>query len=301
MRIAVGSRGSHLALIQTNWVVGQLRQLCPENEIVIRKIKTKGDRILDSPLTKIGEKGLFVKEIEEALLNKEIDLAVHSMKDLPTDLPAGLIIGAVTERLDCRDALMSKDNRKLNELPHGSSIGTSSLRRKAQLLACRKDLEVVNLRGNLNTRLKKLEATSLSAIVVAAAGLIRMGLKDKITQIFPTEIMLPAPGQGGLGIEVRGEDEEIRTLISSLDEPNSLAAITAERSFLSALGGGCKIPIGALGEIQGRTLRLAGVVASIDGTRLLRSETEGPKEEAEKVGKELARILINLGAEEILA
>lgn len=301
MRIIVGSRASRLALIQADWVVEQLRQFCPESEIAIKKIKTKGDAILDSPLSKIGGKGLFVKEIEDALLNKEIDLAVHSMKDVPTDLPGRLTIGAVTERLEPRDVLISKDKCKLNELSPGSLIGTSSPRRKAQLLAYRGDLEVVDLRGNLNTRLKKLETTGLSAIVVAGAGLIRMGLRDRIAQTFPTEIMLPAPGQGALGIEIRDGDEEIRALVSNLNEPDSLAAIIAERAFLNALGGGCQVPIGALGKVEGKTLRLQGVVASLDGTRLLRSKVKGHKEEAEEIGKDLAKILINLGAGEILA
>lgn len=300
MRIIVGSRASQLALIQTDWVVEQLRQFCPEKEIIIKKIMTRGDKILSSPLARIGGKGLFVKEIEEALLNREIDLAVHSMKDLPTDLPEGLTIGAVTERLDPRDALISKDNHRLDELPPGALIGTSSARRKAQLLSYREDLEVVDLRGNLNTRLKKLQTTSLSAIVVATAGLIRMGLKDRITQIFPTEIMLPALGQGTLGIEIRAGDEEMRVLVGSLNEPDSLTAITAERVFLGAMGGGCQIPIDALGRVQEGTLRLQGVVASPDGRRLIRSETTGPKEEAEERGKDLAKTLIDLGAGEIL-
>ncbi|MBU1487752.1 hydroxymethylbilane synthase [bacterium] len=299
MRIIIGSRASQLALIQANWVVEQLRRFCPE--IAIKKIKTKGDAILDSPLSKIGGKGLFVKEIEDALLNKEIDLAVHSMKDVPTDLPGGLTIGAVTERLEPRDVLISKDKCKLNELGRGSLIGTSSPRRKAQILAYRGDLKAVDLRGNLSTRLKKLETTGLSAIVVAAAGLIRMGLRDRIAQTFPTEIMLPAPGQGALGIEIRDGDKEIRTLVSNLNEPDSLAAITAERSFLKALGGGCQVPIGALGKVEDRTLRLQGIVASLDGTRLLRSKVKGPKEEAEEIGKDLAKTLINSGAGEILA
>lgn len=298
--IAMGTRGSKLALKQANWVASNLKQLYPQLKIETKIIKTKGDKILNSPLSKIGTKGLFVKELEDALLNREIDLAVHSMKDVPTDLPKGLIIGAITERIDVRDALISKGNHKLNELASGSLIGTSSLRRKAQLLAFRSDLEIVDLRGNLNTRLKKLEQNELNAIVIAVAGLIRLGLKDKITQILPIDISLPAAGQGALGIEIRKDDDEIKELISNLDKPHSHIAIKAERSFLSELGGGCQIPIGVLGTIEGEILNLKGVIASVDGKKLIRSEIKGPNDAPERIGKELAKKVIELGAREIL-
>lgn len=298
--IIIGTRGSKLALKQTNWVVSNLKQLYPQLKVEVKIIKTKGDKILNSPLAKIGTKGLFVKEIEDALLNKEIDLAVHSIKDVPTDLPKGLIIGAITKRIEARDALISKDNYKLKELAPGSLIGTSSLRRKVQLLAYRSDLEIVDLRGNLNTRLKKLEQNKLNAIIVAAAGLIRLGLKDKITQILPLDISLPAAGQGALGIEIRKDDNEIKELISNLDKPHSHIAIKAERSFLNELGGGCQIPIGVLGTIKDETLSLKGVVASVDGKKLIRSEIKGPKDMPEKIGKELAKKVIELGARELL-
>ncbi|MDI6703898.1 MAG: hydroxymethylbilane synthase [bacterium] len=299
MKITVGTRGSKLALIQTDWVIERLHELYPRIEITVKTIKTKGDRVR-STLEKIRGKGFFVKEIEEALLNREIDMAVHSIKDLPTELPKGLLIGAVTKRLDPGDALISKDGKKIDALPANSSIGTSSLRRKAQLLAYRQDLKIRDLRGNLDTRFKKLEKMEYSAIVVAACGVERFGWKDKITQILPTDIFLPASGQGALGIEIRVDDEEIKEVVKKLNDENSHICIVAERSFISTLGGGCRVPIGVLGDIKEQELSLQGVVLSPDGKRLIKSKIEGSKEEAIELGKELAFRIIELGGKDIL-
>lgn len=287
-KIIIGSRGSQLALIQTNEVTLQLKRLFPHIDITIKIIKTKGDKITSVPLSKIGGKGLFIKELEEALLRKEIDLAVHSMKDVPTELPPGLMIGAITKRLDVRDVLLSKDNKLLDELPPKAVIGTSSIRRKIQLLHYRNDLEIIDLRGNLDTRIKKLELPFLDAIVVAAAGCIRANFESKITQFLPTKIILPPAGQGSLGIEIREDDLEIREIINNLNDEESYITISAERAFLKKLGGGCQIPIGVLGCIQNNILKLEGMTTSLDKQRIIRAEVEGKKEDAIKLGEILA-------------
>ena len=239
MVIRIGTRASQLALAQTQWVIDRISARYPDITVDLVKIKTKGDKIIDRPLSDVGGKGLFVKEIEEALQRKEIDVAVHSLKDVPVELRDDLHIGVIPEREDPYDVLISRDNRALKDLPEGSSIGTSSLRRSAQLLHCRADLTIAPLRGNLDTRLKKLYRADIHAIIVAAAGLKRMGFGDKITQYFSADIMLPAIGQGALGLELRRDDETMRDMLTFLDHYPTRTAVEAERSFLVELGGGC--------------------------------------------------------------
>lgn len=288
MKIIIGSRGSQLALAQTNEVASQLKELYLSTEIIIKIIKTKGDKLLNIPLAKVGGKGLFVKELEEALLRGEIDVAVHSMKDVPTELPSGLTIGAVTKRLDVRDVLISKEGKVLDELPSKAIIGTSSLRRKVQLIHYRPDLKLIDLRGNLDTRIKKLTKQDLDAIVVAAAGCIRANLSSKITQFLPTKIILPAAGQGALGLEIRKEDTRIKKIIANLNDEESYISISAERAFLKKLGGGCQIPIAVLAYIQDNTLKLEAMFASHQPQKIIRIQIAGKKEEAIKLGEELA-------------
>jgi len=298
--IVVGARESRLAMWQANWVAERLKEASPSYNYRIVGIRTKGDNILEAALAKIGDKGLFTKELEVAMLRGEIDMAVHSMKDLPTELPEGLAVGAICRREHPGDVLISREGKKLAELPPGALVGTSSLRRCAQLLRYRGDLRVVNLRGNINTRLRKLEEEKLDAIVLAYAGVRRMGWEERITQMIPFEICLPAVGQGSVGVEVRAGDEEARELAAGIDHRESRLAVSAERAFLKKLEGGCQIPIGALGTIANRRLRLEGVVASLDGKQLIRSFLEGEAEEAPKIGVRLAENLLRAGAGEIL-
>jgi hydroxymethylbilane synthase len=298
--LKIGTRGSQLALFQANWVKDRLVQAHPDLNVSLVKIKTTGDKIQDAPLAKIGGKGLFVKEIEEALLQKRIDLAVHSIKDVPTEFPEGLHLSVITKREDARDVLISKDGKPLKDLPKGAKIGTSSLRRQAQLLHFRSDFELIPLRGNLDTRLKKLRTMNLDAIVLALAGVKRLGLDEKITEIIPPEVSLPAIGQGALGIETRMADQEVESQIRFLNDRDSSIAISAERAFLKKLEGGCQVPIAAFARIVGTTLQIDGMVGTIDGKRLIRHPVEGPIEKAESLGVELAEILLGEGAKEIL-
>jgi hydroxymethylbilane synthase len=251
-------------------------------------------------LAKIGGKGLFVKEIEEALIRKTIDLAVHSIKDVPTEFPKGLYLPVITKREDPRDVLISKDGKTLKDLPEGAKIGTSSLRRQAQLLHFRNDLELIPLRGNLDTRLKKLKTMNFDGIVLALAGVRRLGLEARITEIIPTEISLPAIGQGALGIETRRDDDEVQEKVHFLNDKDSWIAISAERAFLKKLGGGCQVPIAAFARIFSSALGIDGLVGTIDGKRVLRHHMEGPIDEAESLGTELAEFLLSRGAKEIL-
>jgi hydroxymethylbilane synthase len=290
--LTIGSRGSQLALWQARWIKGRLEEMGESCRIEI--IKTTGDKITDVPLAKVGAKGLFTKEIEEALVGGDIDLAVHSMKDLPTELPEGLAITAVPEREDPRDALIG---RRLHDLAEGSKVGTSSLRRAAQLRALRPDLRVEPVRGNLDTRLRKLEEGRYSAIVLAAAGLKRMGWDDRIAEILSTNYMCPAVGQGALAIETR---EDGGTLCRKLDHPATRIAVSAERALLAALGGGCQVPIGAYATLNGVELHLTAVVCTPDEDRLIRRNTSGPVDTAEALGRELADTLLEAGADEIL-
>jgi len=298
--LKIGTRGSQLALFQANWVKDRLVQAHPGLHVTLIKIKTTGDKIQDAPLAKIGGKGLFVKEIEEALLQKRIDLAVHSIKDVPTEFPEGLHLSVITKREDPRDVLVSKDGKSLKNLPQGAKIGTSSLRRQAQLLHFRSDFELIPLRGNLDTRLKKLKTMNLDAIVLALAGVKRLGFEEKITEIIPPEVSLPAIGQGALGIETRMADQQVESQIRFLNDQGSSIAISAERAFLKKLEGGCQVPIAAFARIVGTTLQIDGLVGTIDGKRLIRHHVEGPIEKAESLGVELAEILLGEGAKEIL-
>ncbi|RKO68148.1 hydroxymethylbilane synthase [Desulfofundulus salinus] len=298
--IIIGTRDSQLAMWQARWVLEKLQKLYPRKRFVLRGMKTRGDHILDVALAKIGDKGLFTKELELALSAREIDLAVHSMKDLPTRLPEGLIIGAFCQREYPGDVLISRYGLTLETLPSGARIGTSSLRRTAQLLHFRPDLNVTTIRGNLTTRLRKLEELNLDAIILAYAGIHRLGHDARITQFIPFDICLPAVGQGAIAIEIRADDPEIQDLIRPLDDPDSRATITAERALMRKLEGGCQVPIGALGQIQHNQLLLEGAVASLDGRQLVRDRISGPPNQAEQLGEELAARLIKLGAEEIL-
>jgi hydroxymethylbilane synthase len=265
--------------------------------IDVVQIRTTGDKITDVPLAQVGGKGLFVKEIEEALLRKEIDLAVHSMKDVPTELPVGLHLGAITEREDPRDVLISRDGQGLEQLPPRARIGTSSLRRKALLLGINPGWEIVPLRGNLDTRIRRLEAEGLDAVIVAAAGIRRMGLEERVAEYLPIKAMLPAVGQGALGIECCQEGA-INSLIAFLSHRESVMAVEGERAFLRRLGGGCQVPIAAYGEMEGERLLLQGMIARLDGSHLVRAEAEGYDPEA--VGVKLAEDLLAQGAEEVL-
>ena len=299
--IIIGTRGSKLALTQSQWVAGELKKQHPEKDFVLKEIRTKGDEILDVALSKIGDKGLFVKEIEKALLDGEVDLAVHSMKDLPTMISPGLIIGAVTCREDARDALVSKKGVNLEDLPQGAVVGTSSLRRKSQLLHLRPDLKIIDLRGNLDTRLRKLEEMDFDAIVIATAGIKRLGWEDKITERLSLEVSTPAVGQGALGIEIREGDSFLQSIVDCLNNPETYWATQGERAFLRELEGGCQVPIGAFGQVEGDQLVLTGMVASVDGKKLLRQQIKGRLEDGEAMGVALAREALALGAGEILA
>ncbi|MEW6770966.1 MAG: hydroxymethylbilane synthase [Bacillota bacterium] len=299
-RVVVGTRGSELALKQTGIVIRALEQQWPGYRFEVKRIKTTGDRIRDVALAKIGDKGLFTKELEIALLEGKIDLAVHSMKDLPTVLPEGLVVGAVLSREYPEDALISLSGTTLDSLPPGARVGTSSLRRQAQLRHYRPDLQVSPVRGNVNTRLSRLKKGDFDAVVLARAGLARLGLQDHVTQLLPYEVCLPAVGQGAIGIEIRAGDQEISHFVSVINDEKSRAEIAAERAFMRRLEGGCQVPIGALARATGAELTLAGVVADVDGERLFRAEESGPLTEAETVGVRLAEKLLAMGAAEIL-
>lgn len=298
--LVLGTRGSRLAIWQAEWVQAKLRDIAPDVTVTLRRIKTSGDKILDVPLAKIGGKGLFVKEIEEALLQGEIDLAVHSMKDVPTALPDGLEILCMPAREDPRDALISRDARVLDQLPRGARVGTSSLRRQAQLLHRRPDLTIGMLRGNLDTRLRKLRDGEFDAVVLAAAGLRRMGWAEQITEYVPPEVSLPAIGQGALGLEGRRDDLFVRGVVAALDHPPTRMAVTAERALLERLEGGCQVPIAAHATLSGERLHLDGLVASVDGRRLVRDSVEGAASSARELGLRLAEQLLRQGGEAIL-
>jgi hydroxymethylbilane synthase len=299
----VGTRRSMLALTQTNWVVDQLKTLQPDAAFELHEIVTKGDRILDVTLSKVGGKGLFVKEIEQSLLDKETDLAVHSMKDMPAELPEGLTVGAIPKRVDPRDVLLSKDGKTLDELPHGALVGTSSLRRSAQLLAYRPDIRIEPLRGNIDTRIRKLNEGNFDAIVLAAAGLERVNWEGTISQYLPVEISVPAVGQGALAIECRADDEEILALLRKLDHRPTRLAVTAERSFLHKLQGGCQVPIGAYATVEetgGETqITLTGLVAAPDGSQVYKHTASGT--DPQTLGRQVAEELLAKGAGDVLA
>jgi len=292
--LVIGSRGSQLALWQAKWIAVRLAGLGHETRIEI--IRTTGDKITDVPLARVGTKGLFTKEIEEALLDGRIDVAVHSLKDLPTELPAGLDIAAIPQREDAHDAMLGA---RLNDLPAGAKVGTSSLRRAAQLRTSRRDLAIESLRGNLDTRVRKLEEGQYDAIVLAAAGLARLGWAHRIAELLPAEVMCPAVGQGALAVETRAVGQA-REICAPLDHPATRAAVTAERAVLAALGGGCQVPIGAHAEVDGDSLRLIAVVIAPDGHCLIRKTNEGALTDAVLTGKSLGEALLMDGAREIL-
>lgn len=296
----IGSRGSELALWQSNWAKSELDKIYPGINVEIRIIKTTGDKILDVPLSNIGDKGLFTKEIENALLSREIDIAVHSLKDLPTVLPHGLIIGAFSERIEQRDVLISKICSRVDDLPIESKVATGSLRRKSQLLNFRPDLNIVDLRGNVTTRIKKFEESDWAAIILAFAGVKRLGLDKYIKQVIPVEIILPAVSQGVMALEIRENDEDVSGIVGSLNNKKSEIETRAERSFLKSLQGGCQVPIGAYSRIENDTISLEGMVGSIDGKAVIRDKKLGNINNPEKLGEELAGILLQQGAGEIL-
>ena len=293
MKLVVGTRGSNLALVQTNWVVDQLKKENPGVEFEVKIIKTKGDLIKDLPLDKIGDKGLFVKEIEKSLLDGEIDMAVHSMKDMPSYLPEGLKFAHSPKREDPRDALIFKEgNKSLDDLPQGARIGTGSKRRKYQLLKHRPDLEIVPIRGNIETRIKKIETEKLDGVVLAASGLRRAGLDDKIDYYIPTDIMLPAPAQGILALEIREDDKETEKIIDSIKDDITKIQIDAERGFLIGVNGSCHIPMGAYCEIEGEKITLTGLYGDGEGKKIVVQSQVGTLADAPKIGYELAKSVL---------
>ena len=299
--LRIGTRGSPLALWQANWVRERLFQAYPHLRVSLIRIKTKGDKLIDVNLATVGGKGLFVKEIEEGLLGGRIDLAVHSMKDVPVQLPEGLHIRFITRREDPRDVLISRDRRTLEELPSGAKIGTSSLRRRAQLLSYRPDFHIIPLRGNVDTRVRKLDTMGLDAIVLAAAGVKRMKMGERISQFISPEVCLPAIGQGALGIETRIADDEINQYLSIIDHEATHLSIMAERAFLRRLEGGCQVPIGAWGSVSDQDmLTLKGFVGDLDGRKLVKGGIEGETGKVQELGMDLAENLLSRGADEIL-
>lgn len=302
--IRIGSRKSQLALVQTYWVQEQLQQRFVDRKFEVHTMSTQGDKILDVALAKIGDKGLFTKELEVGMLNGEIDFAVHSLKDLPTRLPEGLILGCVTEREDPADALVlhaKHQGQQIDTLPEGTVIGTSSLRRLAQLRYHFPHLMFKDVRGNLNTRLQKLDAGEYDALILAVAGLKRLGMGDRISQVLPAEVSLHAVGQGALGIECRATDGEILELLKALEHSPTAARCYAERAFLRELEGGCQVPIGVNTILDGDALTLVGMVASVDGQNMIKDSITGSVSDAEQLGIQLAQQLREQGASEILA
>ena len=298
--LKIGTRGSKLALWQANWVKDRLEELNPGCSCELVIIKTSGDKILDVPLAAIGGKGLFVKEIEEALMDGRIDLAVHSMKDMPADLPRGLVIGAVPERESPFDALISHDGLRFSDLPQGAGLGTSSLRRAAQIRYLRPDIAIVPLRGNIDTRLAKLERGEMAAIILAAAGLTRLGLAEKITEHLTEKTMLPAVAQGALCIETRENDPRVDKLVGAINHCATHTAVIAERAFLKRLEGGCQVPIAALAKIGVDTISMDGLVADVDGSAVFRDQISGSTGDAAALGTKLAERLLDQGADDIL-
>lgn len=298
--IRIGTRGSPLAVWQAEWVRSRLVALHSQYKVELAKIKTTGDKILDVPLAQVGGKGLFVKEIETALLEGRIDLAVHSMKDMPADIPPGLCIGVVPERENPLDILIARNGHAFEDLPHGARLGSSSLRRGAQVRYIRPDITVHPLRGNLDTRIRKLQTEGLDAIILAAAGVKRLGLEARITQYLPESIMLPAIGQGALAIEVREDEDATRQLIAPMDHRETRLAVESERAFLSRLEGGCQVPIAAHAKIAGGDIELTGLVAEVDGSVLLRDTITGSVDKHKELGVELANQLLEQGGRKIL-
>lgn len=299
--LKIGTRQSLLALWQSNHIAALLRQQYPECEVTLKKIVTKGDKILDVPLAQIGGKGLFTKEIETELLDGTVDLAVHSLKDMPTVLPEGLCLTAITARANVGDAFVSNKYNSFSELPQGAVLGTSSLRRKAQLLAVRPDLQIADLRGNVDTRLRKLDEGQMDAIILAAAGLERLGHHDRIKEVIPGHLCLPAVGQGALAIECRSDDQEVRRMLAFLNDLPTKQATDAERAFLGLIEGGCQVPIGVHAEVENDEIKINAIIASLDGKTILRDTVVGKAQEAALLGKQLGQKMLAEGGREILA
>ena len=299
-KLIIGTRSSKLALWQADYVAERLRAQHPGLIVEEKRMTTKGDRILDAPLAKIGGKGLFTKELETAMQEGEIDIAVHSLKDMPTEVPEDLVITAITERFDPGDAVVSPRYRTLAALPEGARVGTSSLRRRAQILSARPDLTLLDLRGNVNTRLAKLDAGEYDAIILAVAGLKRLGFGDRITEVLPRALCLPAVGQGALAIEARAADDETRRLVEFLQDDEMADCAAAERAFLQAVEGGCQVPVGVYAAIEGEALTVEAVIASLDGRTRFRDALCGARQEAEHLGKALADRLLDAGGINIL-
>ena len=298
--VIIGTRGSDLALWQANYVKAQLEERFPDDEFEIKIISTTGDEVLNVALSKIGDKGLFTRQIESQLLDGDIDLAVHSLKDLQTSQPDGLRIGAVCEREISNDVFISRTGRSIQELPQGAKVATGSLRRRSQLLSYRPDLVVEEIRGNVPTRLRKFDESNLDGMILAYAGLNRLGFSDRITQLISTEIMLPAVGQGAVAIEIRDGNDDVNRMVAELDHPATRVCVRTERAFLKRLEGGCQVPIGAMATVEGETVTLTGFVGSLDGSTSFRERAEGPADSPEDLGIRLAERLIELGARELL-
>lgn len=299
--LIIGTRQSLLALWQSNHIASLLRKQYPDCQVTLKKIVTKGDRILDVPLAQIGGKGLFTKEIETELLDGTVDLAVHSLKDMPTVLPEGLCLTAITTRANVGDAFVSNKYASFSELPQGAVLGTSSLRRKAQLLAVRPDLKIVDLRGNVDTRLRKLDEGQMDAIILAAAGLERLGHADRIREIIPTTVCLPAVGQGALAIECHSDNKEVRDMLAFLNDLPTKQATDAERAFLGLIEGGCQVPIGVHAEVENDNVKIEAVIASLNGSKVLRNNITGPAANAADLGRKLGQQMLAEGGEQILA
>lgn len=300
-RLVMGSRGSNLALWQSNHIADRLKAVFPEVDIVVEVFSTKGDQVLDKPLPEIGGKGVFTAELEAALREGRIDLAVHSLKDLPTEDADGLTIGAVSERATPNDALVCSKWKSLNDLPKGAKVGTSSLRRRAQLLARRPDIEVVDIRGNVETRIRKTTDGTCDAAVLAMAGLERVGLADAVAQVLAPHVMLPAAAQGALAVQAREDDADVLYMLAKVNDRQTALLTAAERALLHALGGGCHVPLGVLAIEERGTLQLNARVCSLDGKRVVETELEGKMSDAETIGEQAALYLLSNGAAEIIA
>ncbi len=300
-QLIIGSRGSELALWQAQHVADLVTAKFPDLMVAIEIIQTMGDKVLDTSLSVIGGKGVFTKEIESSLLRGDVDIAVHSLKDLPTQLPEGLMLGAIPERANVEDVFLSKDvNTRLMHLPDGATIATGSLRRKAQLLAKRPDFNIEDIRGNVPTRIRKLLDSNWDGMILAGAGLYRLGLTEHIAHEISLEWVLPAVGQGALGIECRSDDADVQSLLAALNHAPTQVAVTSERALLAALGGGCQVPIGAYGRVLGPTLELSACVAALNGESIVRAEHSGAITNAERIGAELAQTLLGMGGKEMM-
>ncbi|MBV9241740.1 MAG: hydroxymethylbilane synthase [Acidobacteria bacterium] len=299
-RVVIGTRGSDLALWQAEFVRRSLEAEFSETGFEVKIIRTTGDDVVDVSLSKIGDKGLFTRQIEAELLAGTIDLAVHSLKDLQTEQPEGLVIGAVCKREKPNDVLISREGKTLDELPQGAKVATGSLRRRSQLLGYRTDLQVVDIRGNLNTRFRRFDESDLDAMILAYAGVERLGMGERISQLIPTDVLIPAVGQGSVAVEIRENDEDVAAIVSRLEDAETRACITAERALLRRLEGGCQVPIGAYASVEDETLTLDAIVGSLDGKRIFRETRSGQAGEPEQLGEYVAQALLDQGADAVL-